>query len=278
MPSGRTHDSITLWSLPLVAGLTFERTQNSGLTLMVSGGFLFSGLMFGPDLDIYSRQYRRWGPLRWIWLPYQRGMRHRSLLSHGPIVGTALRILYLLAWLGGLGFAAIVLGAIAFQWFGIVAQWQLLAYYQIEDSTDWIGQSIQTYQAEWLALVIGLELGGISHALSDWIESTYKRHWVKRQAPSRLKGESARYRQPEPTQASFRVQSPEPERSPNLRFIGTIPARIQSYFQEKPVRSPKPPSSPVPPPSPPISPPSSTVPPHVQRSPQLPPFMRQRKP
>lgn len=72
MPSGRTHDSITLYALPIVAGVTFWQTGSSNVTLFVSGGFLFGGLMFSPDLDIYSIQYQRWGFLRWIWLPYQK--------------------------------------------------------------------------------------------------------------------------------------------------------------------------------------------------------------
>src|SRR6476469_8723425 len=103
MPSGRTHDQITLWSLPLVAALTFGQTSSSNLTLLVSGSFLFGGLMFGPDLDIYSCQYQRWGWFKAIWLPYQKSLRHRSFLSHGPLIGTALRILYLAIWIAVLG-------------------------------------------------------------------------------------------------------------------------------------------------------------------------------
>ena len=55
--------------------------------------------MLGPDLDIHSIQYRRWGPLRWIWLPYQKALKHRSQLSHGPIIGTAVRVMYLSVWI-----------------------------------------------------------------------------------------------------------------------------------------------------------------------------------
>lgn len=72
MPSGRTHDRITLWALPFVTGVAFWQTKSGHLTLLITGGFLFGGLMFGPDLDIYSRQYQRWGFLRFIWLPYQK--------------------------------------------------------------------------------------------------------------------------------------------------------------------------------------------------------------
>jgi len=70
MPSGQTHDRITLWSSLLVAGLTFGHAKVA-TNLIVSGAFLFSGLMFGPDLDLYSVQYKRWGPLRLLWIPYQ---------------------------------------------------------------------------------------------------------------------------------------------------------------------------------------------------------------
>ncbi len=52
MPSGRTHDRITMYALPFVAGFTLWQTRSSNATLLVAGGFLFGGLMFGPDLDI----------------------------------------------------------------------------------------------------------------------------------------------------------------------------------------------------------------------------------
>ena len=103
MPSGRTHDRITLWGLPFITGLTFGSTGSGNVTLIVAGAYLFSGLMFGPDLDLYSIQYKRWGYLRWIWIPYQKALRHRSLLSHGLIIGTTVRILYLAIWLSVLG-------------------------------------------------------------------------------------------------------------------------------------------------------------------------------
>ncbi|MEB3338049.1 MAG: metal-binding protein, partial [Leptolyngbyaceae bacterium] len=117
MPSGRTHDRITLWSLPWVGGATLVITQSSRLTLIVAGGFLLGGLMFGPDLDIYSRQYQRWGWLKWIWLPYRKLLKHRSFWSHGFVVGTTLRLLYFTACVGlavatGFGVTQLLLGLI----------------------------------------------------------------------------------------------------------------------------------------------------------------------
>jgi uncharacterized metal-binding protein len=179
MPSGRTHDSITLWSLPIVAGITFGLTQSGNLTLLVSGGFLFAGLMFGPDLDIYSQQYKRWGILRWIWLPYRRGLRHRSLISHGAIVGTIGRILYLSVWIVLFVSVGIVSYAIVQQLLGAIPDWQNT----VQVSMSAVMQNslifIQRAPIECLALGIGLELGAMSHSLSDWIGSRIRR-WNKR--------------------------------------------------------------------------------------------------
>ncbi|ACK68995.1 conserved hypothetical protein [Gloeothece citriformis PCC 7424] len=165
MPSGRTHDRITLWTLPWIIGLSYLLTRNGELTLLVAGGFLFSGLMFGPDLDIYSRQFQRWGKLRCIWIPYQKYLRHRSLLSHGFLIGTLLRVIYLLALLILL---AIPLIAIAQLILGFDWNWRLFAQTSLNSLTG-------KYLSEAIAVGVGLELGAMSHSLSDWIGSAYKR-------------------------------------------------------------------------------------------------------
>ena len=58
------------------------------------GTILFSGLMLSPDLDLDSSIYRRWGPLRFLWWPYQKVMPHRSIFSHSFVVGPLIRLLY----------------------------------------------------------------------------------------------------------------------------------------------------------------------------------------
>ncbi len=187
MPSGRTHDRITLWSLPWVGGLTFFLTRDGELTLIVAGAFLFSGLMFGPDLDIYSVQFKRWGMLRWIWLPYQNIIRHRSGLSHGLIIGTIIRILYLLSLLALIG----VLGvAVAQSIWGFDWNWQQFAQTGFQKIS-------RDYRREAIALFLGLELGALSHSLSDCLGSVYKR--LQRNGPKRivpkLKDKKKRFRQ-----------------------------------------------------------------------------------
>ncbi|MBW4675856.1 MAG: metal-binding protein [Desmonostoc geniculatum HA4340-LM1] len=165
MPSGRTHDRITLYALPFVAGVTLWQTRSSNATLLVAGGFLFGGLMFGPDLDIYSVQFQRWGFLRWIWLPYQKSLRHRSFLSHGLIIGTTLRIIYLGCLLAILAIFVLV---IAQKLWNFNFTWQ--------DLGGSVGRSLVNYDTEYIALFLGLELGAMSHSLSDWSGSAYKRY------------------------------------------------------------------------------------------------------
>ncbi len=158
---------------------TFGLTQSSNLTLLVSGGFLFAGLMFGPDLDIYSQQYKRWGILRWIWLPYRRSLRHRSIFSHGAIIGTIGRILYLGIWIALFGMTGILMSSIAQQLLGMTAQWQTVAQSTIATTFQQTVNFAQKASIECFTLIIGLELGAMSHSLSDWIGSTIKR-WNKR--------------------------------------------------------------------------------------------------
>ena len=71
MPSGRTHDRITVLSVVPITILFYFIFRRKELILWFGLSYIFSGLMFGPDLDIYSLQYKRWGIGRWIWLPYQ---------------------------------------------------------------------------------------------------------------------------------------------------------------------------------------------------------------
>src|SRR5690242_6753988 len=96
MPSGKTHDLITFVLAVPVAATTYYFTQNWTVTGIVTIGMIFGGLMFGPDLDTQSKQYTRWGPLRFMWWPYKVTLAHRSRFSHGILFGTLIRIVYFL--------------------------------------------------------------------------------------------------------------------------------------------------------------------------------------
>ncbi len=120
--------------------------------------------MLGPDLDTRSIHYKRWGLLRWIWIPYRGSLKHRSIFSHGPIIGTLLRVVYVLAWGFLLGMGAIAIANELFRWgWG----WNTISTLLFQ----WVEQN----PASWIALLIGLELGALSHYLADWGVSSYKR-------------------------------------------------------------------------------------------------------
>jgi uncharacterized metal-binding protein len=164
MPSGRTHDRITLWALPCVGALVFTLTGQALPTLWICAGYLFGGLMLSPDLDIHSVQYKRWGIFRWIWLPYRGSLRHRSAYSHGPLMGTTIRVIYLLIWISFIGFAGV---AIANELLQMNLTWGGLGQF--------IGQWLWFYRVEVIAFCIGLEVGSFSHYTADWIVSSLKR-------------------------------------------------------------------------------------------------------
>jgi uncharacterized metal-binding protein len=164
MPSGVTHDRITIRILPWVVGITYLVTQDGELTLILAGSYLFSGMMFGPDLDIYSLQYKRWGLIRGIWLPYRKFLKHRSIFSHGLIIGTLLRSVYLLFIVAGI---SIFLVAIAQLCFGFPWNWQ-------DFVRERVSILLKQYPQETLVLFLGLEIGAMSHSISDWISSRRK--------------------------------------------------------------------------------------------------------
>ena len=173
MPSGRTHDRITLWCLPIVVGTSVWLTYSLSLTVIICLSYLVGGFMLGPDLDIHSIQYRRWGPFRWIWLPYQKALKHRSRLSHGPIIGTALRVVYLAVWIGL--FTIVIVEVLNVVWDAKLT-WQSLSVT--------FNYLLNHYFVEWLAILIGLEIGAISHLVSDAMGS----HLVRRRG-GRKKGQ-----------------------------------------------------------------------------------------
>jgi uncharacterized metal-binding protein len=106
MPSGKTHDAITLALAVPTFAAAWGVTGSLGLAMATTCAMLFGGFMFGPDLDILSRQYTRWGVFRFLWLPYRAVFRHRSRWSHGIIFGTLIRVAYfaiiltLIVWAG----------------------------------------------------------------------------------------------------------------------------------------------------------------------------------
>jgi uncharacterized metal-binding protein len=174
MPSGRTHDHITSVCAPVVLVGSLALWQRADVTLTATFAFVAAGLMFGPDLDIYSNQVKRWGPLQIIWRPYQRMIPHRSVWSHGFLLGTAVRLLYLLLWLLAL---ALVLGAIAtgLEWLAGRSS-PVLAREGAAQAIAGLRWLWQEERRIWIwSLLGGLEVGAASHYGADYLTSAFTR-------------------------------------------------------------------------------------------------------
>ncbi|MGA9995846.1 MAG: metal-binding protein [Pyrinomonadaceae bacterium] len=170
MPSGKTHDAITIVLAAPTFVIAWGLTGNLTLAVLATGAMLFGGLMFGPDLDILSRQYTRWSVFRFLWLPYRVVFRHRSRWSHGIIFGTLIRVVYFTGVLVLLILAAtfLYLTLTTGAWpnvFEVARVWRA-----IEAS---IGQSVGR-QALW-AILGGLWWGAASHTLTDVLWSVLKK-------------------------------------------------------------------------------------------------------
>ncbi len=174
MGSYKTHDRVTIYSAALLTPLSFWAakqysptlwgqpltTTPLATTLLVVGAYLFSGLWLSNDLDIDSRIYRRWGPLRWLWYPYQKLISHRSWLSHGFAIGPLGRMVYL---------------------YGMIELTLMVAHLLIltvGGSPELVEAGLSITAQAWpyvsanphisVPVAVGLVLGGLAHSLVDF--------------------------------------------------------------------------------------------------------------
>ncbi|MCS6873849.1 MAG: metal-binding protein [Pyrinomonadaceae bacterium] len=162
MPSGKTHDAITiLLSVPTFA-FAYRITDELNAPMILTAGFLFGGFIFGPDLDTVSRQYRRWGIFRFLWLPYRVIIEHRSRLSHGLIFGAAFRVIYFA------GVTTLFLFAVAYV-LALKANMQPPGFIEILESWKGLISQIEKHFGEGAPFYFfgGIWLGSASHTLTD---------------------------------------------------------------------------------------------------------------
>lgn len=169
MPSGKTHDAVTFLLTAPVWGAVWKFTDSIALATLVTSGFLFGGLMFGPDLDTLSKQYTRWGILRTLWYPYQAFFKHRSRWSHGLVFGTFLRVVYFIGVLTLLSFLVTFLVSV---WLG----GEVPQLFEFTKKWSGIGVFVRDNLGEYAfyAVFAGLWLGAASHTLTDMAGSFIK--------------------------------------------------------------------------------------------------------
>ncbi|HEY9607663.1 MAG TPA: metal-binding protein [Allocoleopsis sp.] len=94
MASGKNHDRSILFATPIVLAVgSYQFGLEVGV--IAAASHFLGGYWLSPDLDIKSAPFLRWGVLRFIWLPYQKKIPHRHWLSHSPVIGSTIRLLYL---------------------------------------------------------------------------------------------------------------------------------------------------------------------------------------
>jgi uncharacterized metal-binding protein len=168
MPSGRTHDLITLLLAAPTAAVTYYVTSDWTVTAITTATMIFGGLMFGPDLDIQSRQYARWGPLRFLWWPYKQMLSHRSRWSHSIMLGTFIRVIYFLGVITLL-LAASLYARDAYVYHTQVGMGEFTgAFARVWDILSPIKRSYL------IAAFVGLWVGATSHTVSDVLGSFFK--------------------------------------------------------------------------------------------------------
>lgn len=139
MASGKNHDKSIYFTSPIVA---IAASYHAGIELGLITGVAhhIGGLFLSPDLDLQSRPFKRWGFLKILWIPYQHFIpRHRHWLSHGVLVGSAIRLVYLASWLSPV----------------------MLAFPQSLWRLDSVGM------ARAIAIFVGVELSAINHLVLD---------------------------------------------------------------------------------------------------------------
>jgi len=172
MPSGRTHDLITYAVSPVAFAGAMMYWGHPLVALIAAGATIFAGLMFGPDLDLYSKQYKRWGPLRFIWYPYMVALSHRSRLSHGILFSTLFRVLYFIAVTAVLSTA--ILYVRQRYLYGVQTTWgEEFTRVSLDLGTIWHRTDKQYFWAGFG----GLWFGATAHTVSDVVGSAIKKLW-----------------------------------------------------------------------------------------------------
>lgn len=174
MPDARTHDLITLISAvgANVAYFSLKPNPDPALAVLFTSTYLFAGYACAGDLDLDSTEYRRWGPLRFLWWPYKVLVPHRSWISHGLIMGGLIRVIYLALVTTGL------LWLVLWLYSRLGPHVNAGEVTRAEWSSIYMFAQMRPLQAG--ALLAGFILAGSAHSISDAIYSRLKRRRRRR--------------------------------------------------------------------------------------------------
>jgi uncharacterized metal-binding protein len=150
MPSQKVHDTSCL----AVAGLLAVGGLVKGPKPFYMAVGAIVGMFVHPDWDYAEIRgvVAELGPFKYLVRPYGLAIPHRCMLSHGPIIGTAGRLVYIFLPLWLLNQVCKAAGYC---------------------STNWIGNLVTTEFFWWV--VLGLALVDTLHAVMDAVTTGFKR-------------------------------------------------------------------------------------------------------
>lgn len=143
MPDGRTHAKFTALTAVAVMALAATVDATSSQVVSVGAGALL-GLLIHPDLDQAESRRDLWSM---VWYPYGLVVKHRSWVSHAPLISTVIRIGYIISII-------------------YVAWWLLVPRF------PWLS-NIPNWEYEWI--LAGLAMADFVHIVLDVVVSGIKR-------------------------------------------------------------------------------------------------------
>lgn len=162
MPSGKTHDKINFIFLFVLTFLfmnvfNFFTFGTIGIVLSMCSfiGFYIGTIYLSPDLDVKSKPFYRWKSLKIIWKPYQKIFSHRSIFTHGILIGDFIRIIYLIIWLLPFYF--------------------LIKHYLFKNIDELIINFISTQQLFLIFTFLGITLASTFHIVTDLTTTNIKK-------------------------------------------------------------------------------------------------------
>lgn len=172
VPGHETHDKIANLAVLGIAPASYvvllalgeEPASAYTGSLIVVGAHLFGSWLLSPDLDLDSAIDDRWGPLRFLWIPYMRLIPHRSPLSHSGISGI-LRLTYL--------YVMLVLLLLLLQYGARLLGVEAPPYHTM--FTEWVWGSVQNESHIAALIIVGVVISDLVHVLADQTSSRSKR-------------------------------------------------------------------------------------------------------
>lgn len=160
MASGKTHTKVNYITYAILVFILMMFGFNSiWLGFWMTLGMIVGTKYFGPDLDTRSSLYFRWGFMKWIWVPYQKIFTHRSIFTHGILIGDIVRILYISV---------------------LIIVFMIPLSLIVPDIHVKTINFIKIYKFEVMFFLLGIIFASTAHTLTDYFTSAFKRLYYKR--------------------------------------------------------------------------------------------------